>query len=65
MKSLLEDNRGMALIEYALITAILVMVGIVGAKLLQDAGEHRRNESIGLAADTVPCGADLSGEQCY
>ncbi len=61
----LRSSAGQILVEYAVVTAILVAVGMIGAKVLQDSGNKRHSDSMSVASDIVPCGADLSGAQCY
>ncbi|MEZ4755144.1 MAG: hypothetical protein R3A13_12745 [Bdellovibrionota bacterium] len=59
-----NKESGAQLVEYAIAAAILIGVFVVAGILIQDSGTSRGNASMEIHQDAVPCGADLSGDEC-
>ncbi len=54
------------LVEYAVVTGLLIGAFVLGAALLTSGSQSRGNSSVGTAKEMVPCGpgSPLSGDEC-
>ena len=54
------------LVEYAVVTGLLIGIFVVAAALLTSGSQSRGNSSVGTAKEMVPCGpgSPLSGDAC-
>ena len=59
-----NKETGAQLIEYAMGAAILLAVFIVVGFVIESSGKKRGDASMSIHEESVPCGADLSGDEC-
>ena len=59
-----KKETGAQLMEYAIGAVILVAVFVVAGVVIQDSGKTRGDEAMKIHQDAVPCGTDLTGDEC-